>query len=304
MQKIYNYLITYSDMKKSMVIVSLIIGLLILVPVVSAQTYSGFDRFVDNVKMVFTFGDKKVVLALDIREKEVNSAIESSKNGDEDVAIKNLERARERLQYVQEKVTIDTAEDVKSSSNNIIETIDSEENLPDGFEVYVLEEKKTQLTAELVVKVEGKEGQTEIRVVEGKLGEVNNDIKGWVVEHSVAENGEGTDNGLTWEIKTDIASGDYGGDDGLTWEVKTYAAGDGTLLNDPLPEPDLSEKNYDPSKDEVITNNIENIVVSGGNTVDSGDNTVDDTDVSGGNPVGDVGGVDDGPGEPGVVDED
>jgi len=37
-----------------------------------AQTYSGFAKFVDNVRMLLSFGDKKVKVALEIRDKEVD----------------------------------------------------------------------------------------------------------------------------------------------------------------------------------------------------------------------------------------
>ena len=147
-------------MKKS-VITLLLLGILLVTPLVlaqeQAQTYSGFDRFIDNVKMFFSFGDKKVMLTLDIREKELNSAIMNAKNGDEEEAEKNLERAKERLQFVQNKVSKDIAEDVKTNIDKTINKINEEENLPDNFRTYILEEEKTQLKAELVI--EGK-GQT------------------------------------------------------------------------------------------------------------------------------------------------
>jgi len=162
-------------MKKE-VIVLLLLGILLVSPLVLAQeqsqtqeqmkTYSGFDRFVDNVKMVFSFGDKKVMQALEIREKEINSAIVNTKNGDDENAEKNLERARKRLQFVQNKVSIDTAEDVGLSVDEIINDIEGEEDLPDSFDVYVLEEKKTRLTAELAIEIGGSEGQTQSQTQE------------------------------------------------------------------------------------------------------------------------------------------
>ncbi|MFH1376038.1 MAG: hypothetical protein ABIH25_00210 [Candidatus Woesearchaeota archaeon] len=214
-------------MKK--VAILLIICILMVSPIVHAQTYSNFEGFVDNVKLFFASGDKKVSLSSEIREKEVNSAIESTKKGDINKANQNLERAREKLQFIQEKVSLNTADEIKESVNNVVENIVVEENLPNTFDVYVMEEQKTQLIAELVIVVEGKEGQDKVRVVEGALGEINNEIKGWVVENTVAEGENSMDNGLTWEIKTDIDSGNYGGDDGLTTIVKEYIEGDGTL---------------------------------------------------------------------------
>ena len=142
-------------MEKS-AIVLLLIGMLFISPLVlaqeQAQIYSGFNRFTDNVKMFFSSGDKEVRLALEIREKEVNSAITNIQNQGEDEAIKNLERAKEKLQVVQEKVSLNTSEEIKTSVNEIINKVNEEENLSDEFEDYLLEEEKTQLTAVLTEK--------------------------------------------------------------------------------------------------------------------------------------------------------
>ena len=138
------------------VIVLLLLGILIISPLVLAQeqtqTYSGFGRFVDNVKIFFASGDNEVKLALEIREKEVASAIINSQNQGEDKAIKNLERAKQKLQIVQEKVSLDTSEQIKTSVDEITDKINDEENLPDEFDGYLLEEEKTQLTAILTEK--------------------------------------------------------------------------------------------------------------------------------------------------------
>jgi len=138
-------------MKKRAIII-LLLGILLIAPLVQAQTYSGFNRFTDNVKLAFSGGDNKVRLALEIREKEVDSAINNIQNQGEDEAVKNLERARKKLQIVQEKVSLDTSEEIKTSVDEIIDKVNEEENLPDEFEDYLLEEEKTQLTAELTEK--------------------------------------------------------------------------------------------------------------------------------------------------------
>jgi len=142
-------------MKKE-VIVLLLLGILLVSPLVlaqeQAQTYSGFGRFIDNVKLTFSGGDNKVRLALDIREKEVNSAINNIQNQGEDKAIKNLERAKEKLQIVQEKVSLDTSEEVKSNTQEIVNKVNEDETLPEEFDEYILEEEKTQLTAVLTEK--------------------------------------------------------------------------------------------------------------------------------------------------------
>jgi len=143
-------------MKKSVIIFLFLIILLVL-PLVLAQeqsqTYSGFDRFADNVKMFFSSGDSKVKLALEIREKEIDLAIINSQNQNEKEAIKNLERAHKKLQFVGEKISLDVADEIKENSNQLVNKIENEEDLSENFEVYVLEEKKIQLASELTKEI-------------------------------------------------------------------------------------------------------------------------------------------------------
>ena len=225
-------------MIKRGIIVILLISILLISPLIQAQeqtqTYSGFNRFVDNVRMFFSFGDSKVMLALDIREKEVDSAIESSKSGDSEVVTKNLGRAWKKLQVVQEKVSVDIAEEVKESSDEVTTKINNEENLSDDFELYVLEEEKTGLKAEWIIVVEGEEGQTSTSEVVGetngervveieiRMDEIDVEIKEWVVDSF--NKTIDSDGGLTWEVANKIVKEDK--DDGLTREIKTYMAGD------------------------------------------------------------------------------
>jgi len=176
-------------MKKGVIII-LLLGILLVSPLVLAQeqvqTYSGFNRFVDNVKMFFSSEDNKVMLALEIREKELNSAIINTQNGNEEEAEKNLERARKRLRYIQKQVSLEIVEDVKINIDETIDKINAEENLPNSFDAYILEEEKTRLTAELVIEVEGKEGRTLTRkiVEDSESGEDK-------VEITVGEDGSG-----------------------------------------------------------------------------------------------------------------
>src|SRR4030042_5230909 len=141
---------------KREVIVLLLLGILFIFPLVFAkeqvQTYSGFNRFIDTVRLAFSGGDNEVRLALEIREKEVNSAITNVQNQGEDKAIQNLERAKEKLQIVQEKVSLETSEEIKTNVDEIIDKVNKEENLPEEFDEYILEEEKTQLTAVLTEK--------------------------------------------------------------------------------------------------------------------------------------------------------
>ncbi len=237
-------------MKKEGVILFLL-GILLVLPLVlaqeQAQTYSGFERFADNFKMFFSFGDNKVMLALEIKEKEVYSAIENNGEGNEEDMSENLENAWKKLQVIQKKVSLNVAEQVKTSSSQIRERISQEENLSKDFELYSLEEEKTELTAEWVVEVEGKEGQTLKKETEGivgeegknktieietRIGEIDEEIKHWVVDNVVEVE---KDNGLTWEVATKIVKEDK--DDGLTREIKTHVAGDGKKDNDVAPGP-------------------------------------------------------------------
>lgn len=263
-------------MKKGLIELSLICILLISPLILAeeqAQIYSGFDKFIDNVRLFFSGGNNKVNFALEIREKEVNSAIVNTKNGNNEEANKNLENAWKKLQIVQEKVTLNTAEEVTKSANKIQNKIKEQVNLSNDFEVYTLEEEKTGLTAEWIIEFKGKEGKnlttdvvkgtagekvvvtngafegSRILEIEKRIGEIDGEISNWVVENSVGEDGKG-DNGLTWEVKNEIAKGDDGLKPEVKNSVKTYTKRDGTLKNDPLPDPNLDAINpdlYDPN---------------------------------------------------------
>jgi len=142
-------------MKKE-VIVLLLLGILLVSPLVIAQeqvqTYSGFNKFVDNIKLFFSSGDNKVMLALDIREKELNSAINNLNSGEENKAKKEIESAINMLKIVQSKTTPEISEEVKS---NIAETgskINENLNL-EFFEKYLTEEQKTKLIIEHSEKI-------------------------------------------------------------------------------------------------------------------------------------------------------
>ena len=189
-------------MKKS-VIVILLLGILLVSSLVLAQEksqrYSGFDRFVDNVKMFFSSGDNKVMLALKIREKELNSAIINTQNGNDEEAEKNLERARKRLQFVQNKVSKDIAADVKTNVDETIVKINERGDLLDSFDAYILEEEKTGLTAELVIEVEGKEGQTLTREIVKDSGSGENKVEVVVEGDSGKRMVEGEIEGQTQE---------------------------------------------------------------------------------------------------------
>jgi len=125
--------------------------LFVITPLVSAQDYSGFNRFTDDVRLFFSSGDNKVNLALEIREKEVNFALENTRNGNLEDANKNLENAQDKLQLVQEKISLENAKEIRTSVEEVKEKI-RKENLSEEFSNYISQEEKTQLRAELTLK--------------------------------------------------------------------------------------------------------------------------------------------------------
>ena len=142
-------------MKKGVMSIFLI-GILFISSLVLAQeesqTYSGFERFTDNVKLFFSGGDNKVMLALEIREKELNSATNNLKLGEENKAKKEIESAINMLKIIQLKTTPEIADEVR---NNIKETeyiIKENLNL-EFFEKYLTEEQKTKLVIEHSEKI-------------------------------------------------------------------------------------------------------------------------------------------------------
>ena len=267
---------------------------------VQLQTYSGLNRFVDNVRLLFSGGDNKVRLALEIREKEVNSAIENVKTDEAEKADKNLENAWDKLQLIQEKVSVNTAEEVRQNSEKIRDTIQTQENLPDDFNVYALEEEKTGLTAEWVIEKNGEQNQTmereiamnqskeqdRVMEIETRIDEIDGEISNWVVEHTYAEGttaggeaGVVVEGGLTKVVKNEVATGD----NGLKREVKTSVANEeknterikedssGDTLNQPA---DYHESTGGSSGDcgEGVKCGGEDDVIEGG----EGENHIDD----------------------------
>ncbi|MFH1151571.1 MAG: hypothetical protein V1788_00400 [Nanoarchaeota archaeon] len=142
-------------MKKS-VIILLLLGILLASPLVLAQeqsqTYSGFNKFTDNIKLFFSSGDKKVMLALEIREKELNSAINNLNSGEDDKAKKEIESAINMLKIVQSKATPEIAEEVKSNIEGTESKLKENLNL-EFFEKYLTEGQKTKLVMEHSEKI-------------------------------------------------------------------------------------------------------------------------------------------------------
>lgn len=119
-------------------------------PIASAQAYSGFEKFTDSVKLFFAKGDDKANLALEIREKEVNSAIFNLKAGNAAGAEKNLDSASEKLRIVQDIASPDISANVKESVDKIESKI--QENNYELLDSYLAEEEKTKLSMDISEK--------------------------------------------------------------------------------------------------------------------------------------------------------
>jgi hypothetical protein len=117
----------------------------------SAQTYSGFSKFTDSIKLFFASGDKKVNLALDIREKEVDSAISNLNAGNTEDAEKNLNSASEKLKIVQTLASPDISANVKANVDSIENKI--KKNNYELLDSYLTEEEKTKLSMDVSEKV-------------------------------------------------------------------------------------------------------------------------------------------------------
>ncbi|MFH1503641.1 MAG: hypothetical protein ABIE36_03210 [Candidatus Diapherotrites archaeon] len=142
-------------MKRSVIIVMFLLVLFVS-PLAHAQTYSGFNRLTDNIKLFFSSGDNKAKLALEIREKEINSAIENANLGNVNEAIKNINSASNKLEIVREKTSPDIAEEIKSNieqfQNKITENDQSNEEIAQYLDIYLTEEQKTGLLVDLSEK--------------------------------------------------------------------------------------------------------------------------------------------------------
>lgn len=144
-------------MQKEVVLAAFLISIILLSNLAYAQSYSGFSKFKDNLRLFFASGDNKVRLALEIREKELNSAIDNAKLGNKEEAVKNLEDAKSKLRIVQEQTSSNIADEVKLNIDEVEKKIMESKNLDPEFQKYLeqhlTEEQKTQLTANLSEKL-------------------------------------------------------------------------------------------------------------------------------------------------------
>jgi hypothetical protein len=262
-------------MKKEMIVI-IFVSMLLILPLVQAQEYSNFNRAIDNVKLFFSSGDNKVNLALEIREKEVYSAMNNIQNNNTNKANKNLENALEKLVVVQERVSPDSSDKVKESVNNVIEIIE-DSNLSDSLNRYVLEEEKTELVANLVIEVNGTQGQTLTREVIQSDNENRKTIRITIqnengeIEEIEAE-GEIRNNSAVWEIVGEINNVET---DISEWVVEhTYAnetstggvvvvGGENTVIEsitkdneDVLPKPNIIDNVVDPGPQGIVGNKV------------------------------------------------
>jgi hypothetical protein len=127
--------------------------LLVTMPIVSAQTYSGFSKFTDNIRLFFASGDNKANLALNIREKEVNSAIYNLEAGNTAGAEKNLNSASEKLKIIQTLASPDISADVRENINGIENKINGVDGDYELLNNYLSEEEKTRLSMNISEKV-------------------------------------------------------------------------------------------------------------------------------------------------------
>ncbi|HDR53402.1 MAG TPA: hypothetical protein ENN60_01865, partial [archaeon] len=128
----------------------LCIGLLVLATPVHAQTYGGFERWIDNLRLFFSSGDRQVTLALEIRERELASALSNFQAGNNASALKNLANAQNTLQQVQTRVSLSTVDAVKNSTVSVIQTLSNQSELSEDLAIHLLEEEKTYLAAQLI----------------------------------------------------------------------------------------------------------------------------------------------------------
>lgn len=125
-----------------------------------SSIYPFFDKVIDNIKLFFAKGDKEIVLALEIREKYINSAFENIEFKNTGEVIKNLNEAEEKLKFVQEQVSPETANEVVSNSLDVQEVIEKimagkevDAEFSSYLEKHLSEEQKTQLAAQLSEKI-------------------------------------------------------------------------------------------------------------------------------------------------------
>ncbi len=139
-------------MKKEVILALFLVFTLLFSNLASAQSYSFTARVVDDLRMAFADDEGKVEIALEVREKQVDSAIEEAKAGNIEEAIEFLEDAKEKLEVVQEKVLPDICDQVDESvdevTKKIIENKDIDPEFSEYLDGYLKEEEKTKLTAE------------------------------------------------------------------------------------------------------------------------------------------------------------
>ncbi|MBS3172432.1 hypothetical protein J4438_02545 [Candidatus Woesearchaeota archaeon] len=131
----------------------IVILLLVSMPFVSAQTYSTFNKFTDNIKLFFASGDNKVRLALEIREKEVNSAVSNLESGNEEKAENELNSASKKLEMVQNEASPDISDEVKTNIDELMAKLNENQEKYELLKKYLNDEEKTKLSMNLSEKI-------------------------------------------------------------------------------------------------------------------------------------------------------
>ncbi|HLE06705.1 MAG TPA: hypothetical protein VI790_05090 [Candidatus Nanoarchaeia archaeon] len=141
-------------MKSSSIKIILLIGLLLTPSIANAQElqkYSFFSRLIDGFRLFFSQGESRVDLLLEIKEKEINSAIVNAGEGNFNEAIRSLDNAKNNMQSVQGLINLNNTQKITSSVNKTINQL-IKIDLPKEFNDYLIDEQVTGSSAELISK--------------------------------------------------------------------------------------------------------------------------------------------------------
>ena len=123
------------------------------------------DKSFDNMKLGFASDDEKALVASEIREERIAEAkAVLEEGGDEEDAIASIKDAEIKLKIIQEEITPEIHGEIKESSKESIEILTElkekvpEEALPaieNAINRQIVEEKKTEIIAEIASKIDG-----------------------------------------------------------------------------------------------------------------------------------------------------
>jgi hypothetical protein len=127
--------------------------ILIISPAFSleVQKYSFFDKFIDGFRLFFSSSEAKVDLLLEIKEKEINSAIASYAEGNLNEANKSLTSATLNLERIVGLTTLNNTEKISSSIANTVSQL-SALNISKAFNDYIVDEQAAKASAQIMEK--------------------------------------------------------------------------------------------------------------------------------------------------------